>query len=611
GKTLAVGTLKRIELVDAASGKERGHLVADMKVVCGLAFTPDGQTLVSLSADHKVRIWDVAARKVRRSFDAPSFNLGDKPMTLSPDGKTLAVRTEGCVIRRWDVASGRELHIPLPGHDAPVYSIGFSPDGHTLISSSRGQTRLWDAATWRPRRLLPQTAHALPPALGGKLLALEAIDNSSTVAPTVRVWDLSTGQDVRRLLLPTDNAILGNSWDPQLAVGGQVVVVMHYKFIGRKNPHCLTVWNAATGERLRTVSLGERVCRPAVSADGQTVVLGGDRQVLVCDLASGRLRALLGGDQECSRLAISPDGRLIAGVIAPAGERDFEGRTIRLWELASGQEVFTLRGHPRRIGPLAFSPNGRLLATGSGGWTYVKSATSAAEMRLWDVFNGREVGRFRGHDADTSVLAFTPDGARLVSGHDDGTLLVWEAGAHATPPAGKVGAEAVTRAWADLAADAPRAFRGRGVLASAPEKAMTLLTKHLRPAQPADPQRLRRLLADLDSEQFTTREKAQEELEKLGDLAEPVLRRTLDIKPTLEVRRRVQAILERLRGPVTRSEILQALRAVAVLEDIGTSKARRLLEELAKGTPEARLTREAKTSLRRLDLRGSSPSRDR
>ncbi|MHB1425449.1 MAG: hypothetical protein ACYC3I_19940 [Gemmataceae bacterium] len=86
-------------------------------------------------------------------------------------------------------------------------------------------------------------------------------------------------------------------------------------------------------------------------------------------------------------------------------------------------------------------------------------------------------------------------------------------------------------------------------------------------------------------------------------MAEPALRRTLQDKSTLEVRRRVQALLERLRGPVTHPELLQALRAVAVLEDIDTPPARRLLQELAKGVPEARLTREARESIRRLNSR--------
>src|SRR5262249_61660266 len=93
-------------------------------------------------------------------------------------------------------------------------------------------------------------------------------------------------------------------------------------------------------------------------------------------------------------------------------------------------------------------------------------------------------------------------------------------------------------------------------------------------------------------------------VEDPGERAEPALRQTLANKPTLEMRRRVQAVLEHLRGPVTRPELLQSLRAVAVLEDIGTPEARKLLDELTKGAAESRLTREAKASLQRLERRG-------
>jgi hypothetical protein len=140
-------------------------------------------------------------------------------------------------------------------------------------------------------------------------------------------------------------------------------------------------------------------------------------------------------------------------------------------------------------------------------------------------------------------------------------------------------------------------------LASSPAEAVALMKGRLRPAQPADAGRLRRLLADLGSDQFTMRARAQAELEALGDLAEPALRQALANKPTLEVRRRVQQALDRLRGPVTRPELRQALRAGAVLEDIGTPAARRLLDELAAGAPAARLTREARAARGRLDRR--------
>jgi hypothetical protein len=155
----------------------------------------------------------------------------------------------------------------------------------------------------------------------------------------------------------------------------------------------------------------------------------------------------------------------------------------------------------------------------------------------------------------------------------------------------------VAKAWAELAgADAARAFRARWTLDSSPREAVAFLKDHLHPAQPADADHVRRLLSDLGSERFAVRDRAQAELEALGDLAEPALRQALAGGPTLEVRRRVQHALERLRGPVTRPETRRGIRAVAVLEDIATPAARGLLDALASGAGEARLTREARTA---------------
>ena len=122
----------------------------------------------------------------------------------------------------------------------------------------------------------------------------------------------------------------------------------------------------------------------------------------------------------------------------------------------------------------------------------------------------------------------------------------------------------------------------------------------LRRAEPADAQRLRRLLSDLDSNDFAVRARAQANLEELGDLAEPALRKALADQPTLEFRRRVEQTLQALRGPVARPDLLRPLRAVAVLEDIGLPMSSALLEELASGAAESRLTQEARASLERL-----------
>src|SRR5262249_14213908 len=150
------------------------------------------------------------------------------------------------------------------------------------------------------------------------------------------------------------------------------------------------------------------------------------------------------------------------------------------------------------------------------------------------------------------------------------------------------------RAWADLGAEPGKAFAARGRLAASPEQALRLLRERVQPVRAAEARLVRRLLDELDSDERAVREKAHQELERLGDQAAGALRQALARKPSAEVKRRVQALLKRPAGPLAPPEALQALRAVAVLEDVGTREARRLLEALAGGEPQARLTREAK-----------------
>jgi hypothetical protein len=226
------------------------------------------------------------------------------------------------------------------------------------------------------------------------------------------------------------------------------------------------------------------------------------------------------------------------------------------------------------------------------------------EILIWDLARGRELRRFKGYDPRLTALAFSPDSRQLVSGLDDSTLLVWDLGSQNAMVSTRLSVEAIEKAWADLAGtDAARAYRARWALAASPDEALALLQNHLRPVRETDGQQLRALLANLGSDQFAVRERSQAELVSLGDVAEPALRQALADNLTLELRQRVQKVLGRLRGPVTRPEVMRSLRAAAVLEDIGTPAARKLLETLTSGAPAARLTREAQASLSRLNRR--------
>ena len=160
------------------------------------------------------------------------------------------------------------------------------------------------------------------------------------------------------------------------------------------------------------------------------------------------------------------------------------------------------------------------------------------------------------------------------------------------------------RPLARLAARRARAFVPfglwwrRGPCSPAPD--------HLQPTAPVDERGVSQLVTELDSKDFKARQKAREALEQLEDLAAPVLRRMLAGELSAESRRSVNEILGKTDGPVTTPTRLQSLRAIEALEQIGTLDAKKVLQTLSQGAPQARLTQEAQASLVRLAKRAES-----
>jgi WD40 repeat protein len=573
GKTLASGSWDNtIRLWDPASGKELHVLKGHGGPVSTVVFLADGKTLASGSWDRSIRLWDLTTGEELRQLQG---HRGPIPsIALSPDGDTLASASWDRTVRLWDLAKGRERQ-PTEGHHHALWSVAISPDGKQIASGDEnGEVRLWDSATSKELRLF----QGRPP--GGSLGLVDRLE-FSVDGKTLRAaswgykscrWETATGKPLEKHtykgigLLATPDGKLVASND---GLG------------------TIFVQEAATGKVVREFQTQKQMIATALSADGRFLAAGSAQQdgsVVLWELATGEERCRCkGAYDQLTRLAFSPDGKYLAGTSTRRGFFTPQS-PVHLWDAATGREVRQFQGHPN-ITCLIFSPDGRTLASGG-----------QKTVHLWETATGKERCVWKGHQGYIRSLAFSSDGTRLVSASDDTTALVWDATGVAV---GEQLAGRLQTLWMDLAGDdAAKAYRAVWLLARHPAQSVPLLREHVPAARAMDAetrQRVERWLAELDSDEVTVRNRAGIELENMGGAVESLLRKALTGRPSLEQRKRIERLLERLEG-----EKVTLGRALEALEHTAASEARQLLEVLAAGEAEAWLTREAKATRHRL-----------
>jgi HEAT repeat protein len=195
-------------------------------------------------------------------------------------------------------------------------------------------------------------------------------------------------------------------------------------------------------------------------------------------------------------------------------------------------------------------------------------------------------------------VAFGPDG-RLFTGGLDTVVLGWDVRPPRDADRGTLG-----EAWEALTgADGRAGFQAQGRFLDEPGKAVAWFAARLTPAAVPDPSRVKALIADLENDKFATRVQAAAGLRELWPVSEAALRQVVANPSSLEARRRAEAILREMEKGVPPPGTLRTLRAVEVLEWIATKEAHTLLLELAKGAPDAQLTREAAAACKRLEGR--------
>jgi WD40 repeat protein len=460
---------KGVQVLDLSTGKAT-PLFAGTTRVDDLAFSDDGRVLGI--ANGQLHMWNFESRKAssfRHGFGAyrvqalafahqspfvataadggeaiKLWNLSSgaalsylgihaqaNSIAFSPDDRVLAAGATDHTVRLWEGLTGRMLAI-LTAHTDRVWGVAWSPDGKNLASCSRdGTIRVWDRAHWSEQQFLERDHLAnYGPAVSpdNSRLALVAFASEREI----RLCDRATGKSLK--VFPTKAPCVGPAFSPdgqRLATCDQEggLYVWHLGRGGMEQRWTIPQRNIselaflANGQELLIRSKGARALLwkltadgpspcdypekgwdiRAISPDGRTALIVDDRQVGLGDLVSGHSQWRTTGDVEGA--VFSPDGAVVAAASA-------NPTAIRILNVAGSRPDMDLVAHGCAVWSLAFSPDGKTLASGD----------ISGRVVLWNVASGQDLLTLHAYDGVIWGMTFTPDGRALLvnaDGHVD------------------------------------------------------------------------------------------------------------------------------------------------------------------------------------------------
>jgi len=474
GKTIATGSYDHTAKLWSLDGQLLKTLTGHSNNVFSVAFSLDGKKLATGSADNTVKLWTLDG-KLLQTFTG--HNNSVVSVAFSRDGKTIASASEDKTVKLWDL-DGKLLQT-FTGHSAFITSMVLSPDNKTIASASQDKTvRLWSVDRKKLQTFRDPNNSFVSAAFSpdGKTIASMSSVMKATFSPTVssivfsflfsmiedntvQLWSLN-GQKLKTFKYH-NSVVMSGKYNPDnndkninltfspdgknLVTGSKGKIAKLWSLDGQ-------LMQTFTGHRDSVVSV-------AFSSDGKNIATGStDKTAKLWSLDGQLLQTFTGHRDSVVSVAFSPDAKNIA-----TGSLD---STVKVWNLDghelktftganSGQELKTSTSASSGVMSVAFSPNGKNIASGSSDSTVIvwnldgqdsktftghidsvfsvafspdgKTITSASKDKTvkWSSLEGRELQTFTGHQDNGWSVAFSPDGNTIASASKDGTIILW------------------------------------------------------------------------------------------------------------------------------------------------------------------------------------------
>ncbi|MEH1923091.1 NB-ARC domain-containing protein [Nostoc sp.] len=398
GKNLFTCTEKQILFWDI----EIGNCVLAIEHsnrITSIAYEPQRHIIASGCLDGTVNIWDVNTGKCLKTVQGESGAV--LSIAFTSDSKLLASSVKAKIISIWDVNTSKHIQT-LQEHSNYISLVAFSRDGQTLASSGSGNrtVNIWDIKTGRYLQTL-----------AGHISAINSLTFSSfgnlvtgSVDRTVKLWDVVNGKCLKTWRGRTDfvNSVGFSSNGEIIASGSQ---------------HTIALWDVTTGECIQAFyDYQDWLNCAALSPNGQILACGNIGNVnsiirlwqvnQLSNFSQVPDKILQGHTDSIWSIDFSPDSKILA-----SGSSD---RTVKLWDCQTGQCLFTFVGHTGAVLSVAFSPNERTIASCSGHST----------IKLWDIESKECYQNIK--EPAGYIIAFSPNGHLLASANTMGIVKLWD-----------------------------------------------------------------------------------------------------------------------------------------------------------------------------------------